>query len=99
MVLAAVASAHGRACRIVALFLPKPLDLAVAAAGIACIAVAWLTPFLAPRRWMSPFFAALTLLPPLPAGACNAFIRRSSSAWQGCSRDWCGSRHSEHAGD
>jgi hypothetical protein len=48
----------------------RPLDLAAAAAGIlALAAIAYA--LLAPRRWMILFFAALTLLPPLPIGGVS----------------------------
>jgi O-antigen ligase len=48
----------------------KPLDLALGAAAIACIAVLAYA-ILAPRRWMILFFAASLLLPPFPIGGVS----------------------------
>jgi len=45
----------------------KPLDLAATAAAVVCVPVLAYAAQ-APRRWMILFFAALTLLPPLPVG-------------------------------
>ena len=48
----------------------KPMDLAVAAAAMVCIAVLAYA-VVAPRRWMILFFAASVLLPPFPIGGVS----------------------------
>jgi O-antigen ligase len=68
------AAAIGVAAGLFALVLRTPALLVAAAAGVWLVPLAWYA-FAVPRRWLTLFFAALVLLPPLPgAGGVRVHV-------------------------